>query len=257
MTTVAMQGLSALDYVCLDILRMWWAVCRKGRGGRLIDGRPWVRVTTEDMLEYLERRGVEASPKQVQRALKRLGDSGNAERKQLFLKRWDRRMWFAPSTREQQLHELKPTTIASKPPVVTTKPSGNVERTKASPLIKSPSSPTQSSKGSEPTAPTATKPERQTGVGMRPEPQVVTEGPRPASPVVTHTNSPRSRQGTTGSALVSNRRSLAGILARCLELGGFSSTDAAPEPEPVSPSSVILKSGQRLRVDDGVTAPLR
>jgi hypothetical protein len=104
--------LQAIDLCCLQILQRFFHSCRKGKGGQLVEGVPWIRVTAEDMVGYLLRDGLEVGYKTVQRSLARLANAGRVQRKQRFLFRYDRRMRFSPSDTDQKLHEMRPTTVA-------------------------------------------------------------------------------------------------------------------------------------------------
>ncbi len=97
--------LKPLDYVCADIIRMWLRKASQGRGGRIIDGAPWVKISADDMLGYLEYRGIAASYKQVQRSLRRISDQNVFSRTKLSQSKWDHSYWWSfscPSGRSEE-----------------------------------------------------------------------------------------------------------------------------------------------------------
>jgi hypothetical protein len=94
--------LKPVDLACLQVLRRFWHVARRGKGGRIIDGVPWIRVTAADMVGYFAREGVSVSEVTVSRSLRRLELASRCRRKQLFLSRWDHRYWYAPSSWDGQ-----------------------------------------------------------------------------------------------------------------------------------------------------------
>lgn len=94
--------LKPVDLACLQILRHFWHVARRGKGGRMVDGVPWIRVTAADMVGYFAREGVVVSEVTVSRSLRRLELASRCQRRQLFLSRWDHRYWYAPSSRDDQ-----------------------------------------------------------------------------------------------------------------------------------------------------------
>jgi len=59
------MALKPLDYVCADIIKIWLNKASQGKGGRLIEGRAWIKLSSDDMLGYLEHRDIESSYKQV------------------------------------------------------------------------------------------------------------------------------------------------------------------------------------------------
>lgn len=250
------------------------------------------------MLGYLKRDGLSVGFKTVQRSLKRLSDLGMVRRCQRFLHRYDHRMWFAPLDAEEQLHSLRPTTIAAKATQTTQQVLPSPARKDTSgPPSKSLSSNPFSSKVFEAGAPPQQPKEKDRvqegnptartapaspvdGKGVGGESPVLlqeTHGhPSAASEVGTSTHAPQSSlvtsQGPLGDPLnhstaqtpasqtkttFSGRLGLSGILARCLQMGGYSSVDEWEPPASVSPRMVIQRDGTRWKVDDGVTAPLR
>ena len=88
--------LKPVDLAYLQILRRFWYVARRGKGGKIIDGLPWIRVTASDMVGYFAREGVIVSEGTISRSLRRLETAGRLQRKQLFLARWDHRYWYTP-----------------------------------------------------------------------------------------------------------------------------------------------------------------
>ena len=93
-TSVAM-ALKPLDYICADIIKMWLNKASQGKGGRLIEGRAWIKLSADDMLGYLEHRDVESSYKQVQRSLKRIAEEKLFVRAKLSQSRWDHSYWWS------------------------------------------------------------------------------------------------------------------------------------------------------------------
>jgi hypothetical protein len=89
------ESLSPLDYVCVDIIQMWLRKANQGKGGRVCNGVTWVKVSTDDMLGYLEYRNISASYKQVQRSLRRIADLKVLDRAKLNQSRWDHSYWWS------------------------------------------------------------------------------------------------------------------------------------------------------------------
>ena len=102
--SVAM-ALKPLDYICADIIKMWLRKASQGKGGRLIEGRAWIRLSADDMLGYLEYRDIQSSYKQVQRSLKRIAEEKLFVREKLSQSRWDHSYWWShwcPSDRKSE-----------------------------------------------------------------------------------------------------------------------------------------------------------
>jgi hypothetical protein len=91
----APMPLKPLDYICADIIKMWLHKAAQGKGGRLIDGRAWIKLSADDMLGYLEHRDIQSSYKQVQRSLKRIADEKLFVRAKLSQSRWDHSYWWS------------------------------------------------------------------------------------------------------------------------------------------------------------------
>lgn len=89
------MALKPLDYICADIIKMWLNKASQGKGGRLIEGRAWIKLSADDMLGYLEHRDVESSYKQVQRSLKRIAEEKLFVRAKLSQSRWDHSYWWS------------------------------------------------------------------------------------------------------------------------------------------------------------------
>jgi hypothetical protein len=92
--SVAM-ALKPLDYICADIIKMWLRKASQGKGGRLIEGRAWIKLSADDMLGYLEHRDIQSSYKQVQRSLKRIAEEKLFVREKLSQSRWDHSYWWS------------------------------------------------------------------------------------------------------------------------------------------------------------------
>lgn len=92
--SVAM-ALKPLDYICADIIKMWLRKASQGKGGRLIEGRAWIKLSADDMLGYLEHRDIQSSYKQVQRSLKRIAEEKLFVRAKLSQSRWDHSCWWS------------------------------------------------------------------------------------------------------------------------------------------------------------------
>ena len=89
------MALKPLDYICVDIIKMWLRKASEGKGGRLIEGRAWIKLSADDMLGYLEHRDIESSYKQVQRSLKRIAEENLFVRAKLSQSRWDHSYWWS------------------------------------------------------------------------------------------------------------------------------------------------------------------
>ncbi|QCH15420.1 hypothetical protein CB0101_11240 [Synechococcus sp. CB0101] len=101
----ASMPLKPLDYICADIIKMWLRKAAQGKGGRLIEGRAWIKLSADDMLGYLEHRDIQSSYKQVQRSLKRIADEKLFVRAKLSQSRWDHSYWWShwcPSARIEE-----------------------------------------------------------------------------------------------------------------------------------------------------------
>ena len=95
-SVLSMHKPRALDLVVLGILKRYWFATSKGKGGRLIEGTPWTKVSAKDMAAYLQAERLEVSVKTAQRSLRRLVEMGYCRREQLGLRRWNHEAWFAP-----------------------------------------------------------------------------------------------------------------------------------------------------------------
>lgn len=251
----------------------------------MVDGDPWIRVTADDMVAYLERDGLEVGFKQVQRSLKRLGDLGLVRRAQRFIHRYDRRMWFAPSVAHPEqsvgslVNDRKDANDLSSKSFSSKTVSSNVLGAGAPPTAKKTEIDREDSQEPNPTASTASAAtaqrfdregdtprqtqENPSGTSLAPE--VGTPTREPQGPPVTSERplgDPKNHRGVEPGATKprtasSGFLSMPSILARCLQMGGYSSIDEWEPPAPVSPKAIISKDGRRLNVADGVTAPLR
>lgn len=89
------MALKPLDYICADIIEMWLRKASQGKGGRLIEGRAWIKLSADDMLGYLDYRDIQSSHKQVQRSLKRIAEEKLFVRAKLSLSRWNHSYWWS------------------------------------------------------------------------------------------------------------------------------------------------------------------
>lgn len=114
MASATKPGLSPVAALCLQIIKRWIYVVRKGKGGELRNGVPYTRLKASELREQLEReQGVEVSTKTVQRALTVLVDAGYLSRRQLYKHRYNRTYWYAPGERELQAERHRPQAVAA------------------------------------------------------------------------------------------------------------------------------------------------
>lgn len=111
---VAPKLKNPLSAQLLGVLRGWWKVVLKGRGGELVGRTPWTRVTGEEFCAQLAREfHLEVSRRQVYAALRELEAAGLVQREQRWRHRYDRRAWFAPTEDELVLLAASPSVVAA------------------------------------------------------------------------------------------------------------------------------------------------
>lgn len=105
--------LSPLAALCLQTIRRWWNVVRRGRGGQIdSSGTPWTRLPADQLLEQLEREhGISVHVRTVRRALQELANAKAVRREQRYAYRWRRDWWYAPTESEEALEAARPTRI--------------------------------------------------------------------------------------------------------------------------------------------------
>lgn len=238
-----MDSIRALDLICLDVLQRYWHATSKGRGGRVIDGTPWTKVSAKDMVGYLAAKGLKnVSEKTAQRSLRRLVEAGLCRREQLGKKQWNHESWYAPpgghtevdQEDQQEAGPVAQSDQGSPDEVDTSSPS---EENSEEPSINCSSSyPSSypsfcpSEEDREECSDEQGNPEetdfRRTDDG-RPTVSFVMTVPRPT-------------------------RNVQEILRRCQERGGTEAAWSAPK----EPKKVVV-DGKVKVVDDGATSPLR
>jgi hypothetical protein len=223
---VAPKLKNPLSAQLLGVLRGWWKVVLKGRGGELVGRTPWTRVTGEEFCAQLAREfHLEVSRRQVYAALRELEAAGLVQREQRWRHRYDRRAWFAPTEDELVL-------LAASPSVVAAGLQGGGNRAAAAGKLRSggnghfekPRPVTSNSK-----APRLTTHNSKSGARFKPQPS--------------------SRNGKGGFSGV-----LRQVVEACTAKGG-SSLPAALEP--AEHGTVVLVGDRRWVVNDGPCAPLR
>lgn len=282
-TTVS---LSPAEGLIVRHLSFWVGIATQGKGGsRDHLGRGWTYLAAWDIQERIQAEDhVVLSEPTIYRALKRLVAIGWFVREKLNAGRYRDQTYhytFGPS----HPSVVRGGTCTEEAPDLAPSPAKNrnhhSDQTEVVTVITSklstpPLSPPNKTKATESPAAEKTEIDREESQEQPSEQKCVetaaavtqavfeeaSTGLRaevPAQPVQASVQLSERALVTPGEPPATPRRhlGLSGILARCLQIGGYNSWDEVPQPETVSPKAIIRRDGTRLEVDDGATAPLR
>lgn len=263
MSASVVHRLTPLESLCLAQVQFWVGVVERnqGRCGRLVDGRPFTRLPAQELVENLEERFpfLAVTVRQVRSALNKLVSLGLLVREQLWQReRWRSDYWYSLPETQRDPGVTPETPQPEQRSDLCVTPS---LKTLPSPLPEKTNGPNGQKRATSSVETTAEQPAASpldVGVVAARGLQEPLQQPPATRGVVTHATERATPQGASGASQGPRISSLSAVVARCLELAGLpSSAEFDPTAvKPVSPRGVVV-GGRLLRVDDGVTSPLR